>query len=105
MQLAASIGRNDPCPCGSGRTYKKCCQEAHERAHRAADDFDPAAIVERAIAENDWSPLDPHVDRFIDLAERGGRLEHLRFPNADCVCTAGWLGWCEREIAYALGVV
>ena len=22
------IGRNDPCPCGSGRKYKKCCQEA-----------------------------------------------------------------------------
>jgi len=20
-----SIGRNDPCPCGSGRKYKKCC--------------------------------------------------------------------------------
>jgi SWIM/SEC-C metal-binding protein len=19
------IGRNDPCPCGSGRKYKKCC--------------------------------------------------------------------------------
>ena len=23
------IGRNDPCPCGSGRKYKKCCQRAH----------------------------------------------------------------------------
>jgi uncharacterized protein len=22
---AAKIGRNDPCPCGSGRKYKKCC--------------------------------------------------------------------------------
>jgi len=21
----AKIGRNDPCPCGSGRKYKKCC--------------------------------------------------------------------------------
>ena len=20
-----SIGRNEPCPCGSGRKYKKCC--------------------------------------------------------------------------------
>ena len=24
----ASIGRNDPCPCGSGRKYKKCCMRA-----------------------------------------------------------------------------
>ncbi|MCA6071111.1 MAG: SEC-C domain-containing protein [Endomicrobium sp.] len=20
------IGRNDPCPCGSGEKYKKCCR-------------------------------------------------------------------------------
>jgi preprotein translocase subunit SecA len=24
------IGRNDPCPCGSGRKFKKCCQSADE---------------------------------------------------------------------------
>jgi tetratricopeptide (TPR) repeat protein len=23
----AKVGRNDPCPCGSGRKYKKCCSE------------------------------------------------------------------------------
>ncbi|HXK94534.1 MAG TPA: SEC-C metal-binding domain-containing protein, partial [bacterium] len=22
---AGSPGRNDPCPCGSGKKYKKCC--------------------------------------------------------------------------------
>jgi hypothetical protein len=22
---AATIGRNDPCPCGSGKKFKKCC--------------------------------------------------------------------------------
>ncbi|MBR2837354.1 MAG: SEC-C domain-containing protein, partial [Kiritimatiellae bacterium] len=21
----AAVGRNDPCPCGSGTKYKKCC--------------------------------------------------------------------------------
>ncbi|MBF0444655.1 MAG: SEC-C domain-containing protein [Magnetococcales bacterium] len=24
-QQSYKIGRNDPCPCGSGRKYKKCC--------------------------------------------------------------------------------
>jgi uncharacterized protein YecA (UPF0149 family) len=24
-RATAKIGRNDPCPCGSGRKYKKCC--------------------------------------------------------------------------------
>jgi hypothetical protein len=25
------IGRNDPCPCGSGKKYKKCCLEKDEQ--------------------------------------------------------------------------
>jgi SEC-C motif-containing protein len=25
MRPAAKVGRNDPCPCGSGRKYKFCC--------------------------------------------------------------------------------
>jgi preprotein translocase subunit SecA len=24
-RASAKIGRNDPCPCGSGRKYKRCC--------------------------------------------------------------------------------
>ncbi len=29
-------GRNDPCPCGSGKKYKKCCQAADEKLMREA---------------------------------------------------------------------
>jgi preprotein translocase subunit SecA len=25
VRAAPKVGRNDPCPCGSGRKYKKCC--------------------------------------------------------------------------------
>ena len=25
MRSTKTIGRNDPCPCGSGRKYKNCC--------------------------------------------------------------------------------
>lgn len=25
QRVSAKIGRNDPCPCGSGKKYKKCC--------------------------------------------------------------------------------
>lgn len=24
--MSSTIGRNDPCPCGSGEKYKRCCQ-------------------------------------------------------------------------------
>lgn len=25
VRAGSKIGRNDPCPCGSGKKYKKCC--------------------------------------------------------------------------------
>ena len=25
IRIEAKVGRNDPCPCGSGLKYKKCC--------------------------------------------------------------------------------
>jgi uncharacterized protein len=27
-QARPKVGRNDPCPCGSGRKYKQCCLRA-----------------------------------------------------------------------------
>ncbi|MCY2987047.1 MAG: SEC-C metal-binding domain-containing protein [Planctomycetota bacterium] len=24
------VGRNDPCPCGSGKKYKKCCMRKQQ---------------------------------------------------------------------------
>jgi uncharacterized protein len=28
VRVAPKPGRNDPCPCGSGKKYKKCCGAA-----------------------------------------------------------------------------
>ncbi len=25
--MTKKVGRNDPCPCGSGKKYKKCCED------------------------------------------------------------------------------
>ena len=30
VRATAKIGRNDPCSCGSGKKYKKCCLDADE---------------------------------------------------------------------------
>ena len=43
----AKIGRNDPCPCGSGKKYKKCCMASDEAAARAARPAQPAAAPAR----------------------------------------------------------
>ena len=34
----ARVGRNAPCPCGSGKKYKKCCQKSDEAAARDRHD-------------------------------------------------------------------
>ena len=65
------IGRNDPCPCGSGKKYKKCCRgrdEAQARKNR------PAAVP--ALREDDFiaemlPKVDEAVDRLLMRAERG----------------------------------
>lgn len=31
IPVTAKIGRNDPCPCGSGKKYKKCCMHKHSQ--------------------------------------------------------------------------
>jgi len=40
----AKIGRNDPCPCNSGKKYKKCCMASDEAAARLVQ---PAAVPTR----------------------------------------------------------
>ncbi|GAB6063164.1 SEC-C metal-binding domain-containing protein [Deferrisoma palaeochoriense] len=46
------VGRNDPCPCGSGRKYKKCCARSPEpetapRAPHRAPNVDPFDLIPR----------------------------------------------------------
>ncbi len=51
----ARVGRNDPCPCGSGRKYKKCCLEADGQRPAAGVDRSsgPSAAVETVVTELD----------------------------------------------------
>lgn len=51
--IPENIGRNDPCPCQSGRKYKKCCQEKHRIEREAKKE---STQVERLIGEktNAW---------------------------------------------------
>jgi hypothetical protein len=64
------IGRNDPCPCGSGKKYKKCCLEkdqATERARPAIPIQLPPAGFEMAASSSLQElplarPPDPRAD-------------------------------------------
>lgn len=42
------VGRNDPCPCGSGKKYKKCCMAIHEEARKSLPKNELLSMEERA---------------------------------------------------------
>jgi SEC-C motif-containing protein len=43
----STIGRNDPCSCGSGQKYKKCCLDRKPAVVSIPEDLSPAELVLR----------------------------------------------------------
>ncbi len=64
------VGRNDPCPCGSGKKYKKCC--ALKPAAPEASSFEPPRI--------DEATLHPEQARELRASELA-RLDLTRVPS------------------------
>jgi tetratricopeptide (TPR) repeat protein len=63
----AKTGRNDPCPCGSGRKYKVCCLQKdeeveRERFRRAAAEAAAQAAKTRREAEATLEALEDERD-------------------------------------------
>jgi len=73
----AKVGRNQPCPCGSGKKYKHCClsqdRASGAQAGRQAPQRPPNGLPEYGLffAEDD---LDKLSNRVVDLVN-DGRLE------------------------------
>jgi tetratricopeptide (TPR) repeat protein len=76
----AKTGRNDPCPCGSGKKYKRCCldqDEAAERTALAATTWRPTIDVEIAnrLADFDTDDTEDELTRAsnaaVDLVDEG----------------------------------
>jgi hypothetical protein len=70
-------GRNDPCHCGSGKKYKKCCLTKDEEARQAAKaELAATAGLESTKADKtSRKETDPHIEAF------NGRLKE--FEAAD----------------------
>src|ERR1700730_15707225 len=90
----AKAGRNDPCPCGSGKKYKRCCLEKDEAAARAlaATPSPPKAAAAAKLAAD----LDDDEDELttasnaaaalvragkLDEAEQAARALLERYPE------------------------
>lgn len=66
MQMMA--GRNDPCPCGSGRKYKKCCLSKHEEEQQLRSRLEqPETLSDKYFSVKEY------------ISEAGFPLNHLDF--------------------------
>ena len=79
----ANIGRNDPCACGSGKKYKRCCYLAaeapllgHAVANAPAVMDDPGHLCDCCVEEK----INRLADRALDL------LLADRHDEAEAVC-------------------
>ncbi len=93
----AKTGRNDPCPCGSGKKYKRCCELKDEAVAAAAAQTRQAASAARTAAFLDaakqsldpYDGLDEASNAVVDMV-RAGKLDEaeaaandllVRFPE------------------------
>jgi|SRR6266849_1917751 len=93
----ADVGRNDPCPCGSGKKYKRC--------HLLVEEAAPAPIGQRARARHqidervvsemlrfgrrhfpDWNPVVEHKSSAATLTRpaRGRAMHRPRRRAESC---------------------
>jgi hypothetical protein len=98
------VGRNDPCPCGSGKKFKKCCLGKADALRPAGDSgarplSDLVADLHRSFPEDDVThPTEPHYDPLvapdpaewlaldeqerIDMVVDFHRRARIKLPNA-----------------------
>jgi DNA-binding SARP family transcriptional activator len=96
----SKVGRNDPCPCGSGKKFKRCCiarVEAEARVERVEAEVEreegtdevldlAAKVLDGARALEEMNRLSEHAERLIkkgrlDEAEAVGRRLVEAFPG------------------------
>ncbi|MGM0557481.1 MAG: SEC-C domain-containing protein [Myxococcota bacterium] len=97
-EVPEDLGRNDPCPCGSGKKYKKCCQRVHrlqkeaQKTSRGVEDLVDDSTnawnvfkTLRQINENNMYSL------FFDFSHEEGPFRE-RYDNTPSYNTAAYSG-------------
>ena len=78
--MKKKIGRNDPCPCGSGKKYKHCCVD---RANHQSEESPTRQVMEdirESLNSREFSSLEEAqelVDRFMERKNRVSQLDFM----------------------------
>lgn len=82
----AKIGRNQPCPCGSGKKYKQCCLQTDNAARTQALQQTREHQPSDALAPPGYHFAEEELDRLsnsvVDLIQEG------RLDEAESACQA-----------------
>lgn len=69
--MSSRPGRNDPCPCGSGQKYKRCClpreEAARAEARQQQASLDLETFEDDELEDDDWGAIVDDVPPF-DIA-------------------------------------
>ena len=90
--IVVSTPRNAPCPCGSGRKFKRCCADALDQPDRVASRDDAVGGRIRA-----WAFQHHHDAIDAALAEIIAGRENAVLDDADLALIATW-ALNEREL-------
>jgi len=103
-----NVGRNAPCPCGSGKKYKHCCLSKHEAAEQAKDMTQANNLKEKKRAQE---KLVKQIEKAFGLlsSEKYNQAIHLAlklikvYPNEDrfhdiAATSHLYAGECEKAI-------
>tara|TARA_Y100001933_G_C18886733_1_gene516481 strand:+ start:144 stop:1034 length:891 start_codon:yes stop_codon:yes gene_type:complete len=106
------IGRNDQCPCGSGKKYKKCCMNKFDSLHKRSKLWDKDEVEKQSSEEiletlnffgvktslTDFNTLTGQYYSAEDLSEHWFEKYPLDLSsiNEDYLWFAAWVLW-ERD--------
>jgi hypothetical protein len=95
--MGHKIGRNDPCPCGSGKKYKKCCLAQDEEKLRSKIDNKPDIRRKNLYNNKDYDDLDaaPPVPYDQELSDDDNDDEH---PGSKDIAAQYTCRQFERDI-------
>ena len=72
------VGRNDPCPCGSGKKYKHCCYAKDSVKHEAPE---PEEVVTEDAAAEDAVTEDGDQDKEATETPHSHQKDRSRFQG------------------------
>ena len=77
--MKQKIGRNDPCPCGSGKKYKHCCMDRTDQHDEESPTQKVMEEIREALENREFSSLEETQGLVDRVMEKKNRVPHLDF--------------------------